>query len=107
MITYKGRVVYEREKHLMTEKDAARIMKSVTAAMAPDELAKKLWGITVEVVELRMLEDEDIVEFVTELLKLIVNWVGSAQDWLWEFLAGLLLPSPADPSPPPGEEPDA
>lgn len=95
MTTYKGRVVYEREKHLFTEKDVARIMKSATATMGPVELARSLWGIEVELIELKVLSDEDIDAFVRETLSLIINWVGSGLGWLWDFLLGLLTGGPS------------
>lgn len=95
MITYKGRVVYERETHLFTEKDAARIMKSLTADQSPTELAKTLWGIDVEIIELKVLSDDDIYAFVTMTLALIIKWVGLGTAWLWDFLTGILLPPPS------------
>lgn len=104
MITYKGRVVYERIKHKMTEKDAARIMAAVTADLGPAALAKKLWGIDMKIVELGVLSDDDILVFVKTILKLLINWVGPGLDWLWDFLRGFVgVGSPAQPGKHPEE----
>lgn len=91
MITNKGRVVYEREKHLMTEKDATRIMASMTKEQSPAELARTLWGIDVELVELRVLDETDLIIFAKEFILLVIKWIGTAQDWLWNLLSQWLI----------------
>ena len=98
MITYKGRVVYERIEHKMTEKDAARIMAAVTEDLGPGALAKKLWGIDVEIVRLQVLDDEAILEFVEEFLKLFIDWFKPGLAWLWDMVWGVLsLEAPPEP----------
>lgn len=107
MITYKGRVVYEREKHLMTQKDATRIMNSLTKDQSPRELARTLWGIDVEMVELRVLNEEDILAFAQEFLALIIRWIGIGAAWLWDFFISLIGLGPEEESPEEGETTDA
>ena len=98
MITYKGRVVYEREKHFMTEKDAARIMLSFIKDTSPEHLARKLWAFDMQIVKAKVLDDEDIMEFVGALLKLIIEWVKPGLQWLWDFTWDVLTGgSPAQP----------
>jgi hypothetical protein len=90
MITYKGRVVYERIQHRMTEKDAARIMHSLNKDKTPKELARSLWGIDMEIVKMQVLDDEAVMDFLIELIVLIVKYVGIGTDWLWKMLMGML-----------------
>lgn len=103
MITYKGRVVYERIEHKMTEKDAARIMASLSQDLNAVQLAKKLWGIDMKIVELKVLSDDDILQFIFTILKLAIDYVDTGLDWLWDFLVGVLL-GQAPPQPDVSEE---
>lgn len=104
MITYKGRVVYEREKHFMTEKDAARIMAAVTEDLTPRELAKKLWWMDLEIVKAQVLDDEALLQFAQEFIILVIKWIGVATAWLWDLLSSWLIAPAPQPPPPPMEE---
>lgn len=82
----------------MTEKDAARIMAAVTQDLGPAALAKKLWGIDMKIVELKVLSDDDILEFLKEMFTLIIKWFGSGLAWLIDFAWDVLTGgSPAQP----------
>lgn len=98
MITYKGRVVYERIQHKMTEKDAARIMAAVTKDLGPAALAKKLWAYDMTIVKMQVLDDTEILEFVKETIKSIIHWISPRLDWLfdfvWDVLSGGSPPQP-------------
>ena len=103
MITYKGRVVYERIKHTMTEKDAARILAALIKDQSPRELAKTLWGFDMHIVKLQVIDDEAIWEFVVEFLSLVIKWFGSGLAWLTDFIVGVVS-GDAPPQPDVSEE---
>jgi len=114
MITYKGRVVYERIQHRMTEKDAARILTSLNKEKTPAELARALWGIDMQIVKLQVLDDIEVMDFLIELILLIVKYVGIGTDWLWKLFMSLLnihesyySGEAPEPGPPPQGEEDA
>jgi len=97
MTTHKGRVVYDRKPHLFTYKDIVRITRQTSTDKSPRELARYLWGIDIEIIKLKVIDDEAILEFVEEFLALVFAWAKNIGSWLWDLVLSWLGVTPAAP----------
>ena len=78
MNTNLGRVVYDRKLHAFTEKDVARIMRSIAFEETPEVLAKIFADVLVRILFEASATVEEITIVVKMIIKECMGLIGSA-----------------------------